>query len=165
FDYLLKAIPYVLERVPNARFVFAGEHRVVYEDFYQRCLPLIEAQKEHLVMLGLITDPRRMANFYAMCDVFALPSRTDCLASVQIEAMLCGTPVVATNIPGARQAVKRSKMGLLVTPRDEKALAEGIVRVLKQRHAYIRPYEEILATFDPMTSIIEYERLLQSMCR
>lgn len=165
FDYLLKAIPYVVEEVPNARFVFAGEHRVVYEDFYQRCLPLIEAQKERLVMLGLITDPRKMADFYAMCDVFALPSRTDCLASVQIEAMLCGTPVVATNIPGARQAVKRSGMGLLVTPRDEKALAEGIIKVLKERQAYVRPYEEILATFDPMTSILEYERLLQSMCR
>lgn len=164
FDYLLKAIPQVVERMPNARFVFAGEHRVVYERFYQRCLPLIERYRPYLVMLGLITDPQQMANFYALCDVFALPSRSDCLASVQIEAMLAGTPVVATDIPGARQAVLRSGMGRLVEPHSERALAEGLIEVLNRREAYLRPYEEILATFDPQASIVQYERLLQSMC-
>jgi glycosyltransferase involved in cell wall biosynthesis len=164
FDYLLKAIPHVVERLPNTHFVFAGEHRVAYERFYQRCLSLIEAQKAHVMMLGLITDPRKMANFYAMCDAFVLPSRTDCLASVQIEAMLSGAPVVATNIPGARQAVLRSGMGLLVEPRNERALAEGLIEVLSHRDAYVRPHEEILAVFDPDESIVQYEQLLQSMC-
>ncbi|TEU08071.1 MAG: glycosyltransferase [Anaerolineales bacterium] len=46
-----------------------------------------------------------------MCDVFALPSRTDCFPSVQIEAMMCGTPVVATNILGAREVVRVTGMG------------------------------------------------------
>jgi glycosyltransferase involved in cell wall biosynthesis len=115
-------------------------------------------------MLGLLTDSRDMARFYALCDAFVLPSRTDCLASVQVEAMLCGTPVVATDIPGARQAVKRSGMGLLVRPRDERALAEGLVRLLRHRQEYARSYDQVLAAFDPEACIVEYEELLQSLC-
>ncbi|NLD42833.1 MAG: glycosyltransferase family 4 protein, partial [Chloroflexi bacterium] len=130
FDYLLQAIPLVRERHPDVKFVYAGETRVVYERFYERCLPLLEAQRDHVLELGLITDPQRMADYYALCDVFVLPSRTDCLASVQVEAMLSGTPVVATNIPGAREVVKATGMGLLVPPRDERALAEGLTKVL-----------------------------------
>ncbi len=62
-------------------------------------------------MLGLIVERQELADFYAMCDVFALPSRTNCFPSVQIEAMMCGTPVVATNIPGAREVVRVTGMG------------------------------------------------------
>jgi glycosyltransferase involved in cell wall biosynthesis len=164
FDYLLRAIPLVREQLPDAHFVFAGEYRVVYERFYERCRPLIEAQREHLTMLGLLTDPQRMAAFYAMCDVFALPSRTDCLPSVQVEAMLSGTPVVATDIPGARQAVMRSGMGLLVAPHDEVSLARGLVEVLRNREQYVRTREHVLSVFDPEETITQYERLLQSMC-
>ncbi len=160
FDYLLEAIPLVRERVPGATFVFAGETRVVYERFFERCRPLLEAQREHVIELGLLTDPQRMADFYAMCDVFALPSRTDCLASVQVEAMLSGTPVVATDIPGAREVVRVTGMGRLVAPRDARALAEGLVEVLLHPEPYRCPYEHIAGIFDTARSIADYEALL-----
>lgn len=163
FDYLLKAVPHVLERMPNVKFAYAGDHNVVYEDFFGRWRHLWHANNEHMVMLGLITDQQKLANFYAMCDVFALPSRTDCFPSVQIEAMLCGTPVVAGNIPGARQVVERSKMGLLVEPRNEVALAGGLLEVLSHPGDYIRPRDEMHSLYDPEKSVSEYERLFQSM--
>jgi len=46
------------------------------------------------------------------------PSRIDCFPSAQVEAMLLGTPVVCTNIPGARCVVRATKMGKLVEPRN-----------------------------------------------
>ena len=104
-----------------------------------------------------------MASFYAMCDVFALPSRTDCLASVQIEAMLCGTPVVTTNIPGAREVVKVTGMGRLVEAHSERALADGLLEVLANPQDYVKPYEHIRAIFSTDKSISAYESLLQSM--
>jgi glycosyltransferase involved in cell wall biosynthesis len=165
FDYLLEAIPHILARVPNCKFAFAGETHVVYERFYQRCLPLIEANRERIFTLGLITDPRRLANFYAMCDVFALPSRSDCFASVQVESMLCGTPVVATDIPGAREVVKVTGMGRLVAPRDAYALAEGLITVIQERQRYRRSRAEIAAIFDVEKAISDYEQLLASLAR
>ena len=165
FDYLLEAIPHILARVPNCKFAFAGETHVVYERFYQRCLPLIEANRQHLITLGLITDPRRLANFYAMCDVFALPSRSDCFASVQVESMLCGTPVVATDIPGAREVVKVTGMGRLVAPRDAYSLAEGLINVIQDRQRYLRSRAEIAAVFDVEKAIGNYEDLLNRLIR
>lgn len=165
FDYLLQAIPLVRERHPDVKFVYAGETRVVYERFYERCLPLLEAQRDHVLELGLITDPQRMADYYALCDVFVLPSRTDCLASVQVEAMLSGTPVVATNIPGAREVVKATGMGLLVPPRDERALAEGLTKVLDDPAAYQRSYEQITGVFNTAKSIVDYEALFERLVR
>jgi glycosyltransferase involved in cell wall biosynthesis len=163
FDYLLQAMPLVRERFPSAVFVYAGETRVVYERFYERCLPLIEAQRDHIVELGLITDSQRMANFYALCDVFTLPSRTDCLASVQVEAMLSGTSVVATNIPGARQVVRMTGMGRLVEPHNPQALAQGLIAVLSDRDAYVKPVEMIRTIFDVEASLEAYEALFRRL--
>jgi glycosyltransferase involved in cell wall biosynthesis len=163
FDYLLRAVPEIIRTNPGAHFVYAGEHQVAYEDFYEKCRPLLDANREHVTFVGLIRDPQRLANFYAMCDVFALPSRTDCFPSVQIEAMLCGAPIVVTDIPGAREPVRRTGMGTIVRPRDPQALADGIRDVLGERSRYVRSREEIHSVFDPVRSIDAYEELIASL--
>ena len=111
--------------MPNVKFAYAGDHKVVYEDFFDRWRAPMEANREHLIMMGLITDPQKLANFYGMCDVFALPSRTDCFPSVQIEALLCGTPVVATDIPGAREVVRVTEMGTLGRTTEREGARRG----------------------------------------
>lgn len=163
FDFLLKAIPYVLERIPNVKFIYAGEAHVVYEAFFEKWRHLVERWKDYIIMLGLLRDAQKVANFYAMCDVLALPSRTDCFPMVQVEAMMCGTPVVATDIPGLRVPVQLTGMGRLVRPQDEQALAEGIVDVLNHRQHYYRSRQEIEAVFKLQKTLDEYERLLQSL--
>lgn len=163
FDFLLKSIPYVLERMPDVRFVYAGEVNVVYESFFEKWRHLVERWKDYVIMLGLLNDPQKVANFYAMCDVLALPSRTDCFPMVQVEAMLCGTPTVATDIPGLRVPVRMTGMGRLVRPQDERALADGLVEVLQNRQHYVKNRAEIAALFHLEKTIDAYERLFQSL--
>jgi glycosyltransferase involved in cell wall biosynthesis len=163
FDFLLQAFPLVKARVPGAKLLFAGETNVVYERFWARCRPLIERHRADLVTLGLLRDRQRLARFHAMCDVFALPSRTDAFAAVQAEAMLCGTPVVAADIPGAREVVRLTGMGRLVRPRDPGALAEGLLEVLGDRQVFVKDHAAVRAVFDPEQSVSEYEALLRDM--
>lgn len=161
FDYLLQAIPLVRTEIPEAMFLYAGERFVVYERFYQRWEHLIKANEEAILFMGLVRRRQRLANFLAMCDLFVLPSRTDCFPSVQIEAMLCGTPVVCADIPGAREAVKATGMGCLVPPHNPQALARGIVELLEDSSPYPRTRERIREVFNTERSISQYETLLK----
>ena len=47
-----------------------------------------------------------------------------------LEAMACGRPVVTTDTPGCREAVSHGKNGLLVPPRDARALADAIMALV-----------------------------------
>jgi glycosyltransferase involved in cell wall biosynthesis len=160
FDFLLQAVPLVLAHVPDAHFVFAGDAEIAYERFYDRCRALVEEYEGSLTRLGLLRDPQQMADFYAMCDVFVLPSRSDSFAAVQVEALLSGTPLVATDIPGAREVVRETGAGRLVAPRDPAALAGGIVEVLRNPGRYRPTLGAVRAVFDPDRSIGRYEELM-----
>jgi glycosyltransferase involved in cell wall biosynthesis len=154
FDRLLEAIPALVEREPRVHLLYAGQP-MPYERFYQRCRPLLDRHVDRVTELGLLTDRRRLAAFYAMCDVVAVPSRTDCWAAVQVEAMRCGTPVVTSDIPGAREAVRLGGMGRLVPSGDVPALAAALADTLaapRDGHGGERP-------FDPERAIDAYEAL------
>ena len=161
FDYFLKGIPLVLKVFPDTIFLFAGETNVDYENFYQKCLPLIEKNKKHIKLLGLIRSRQKMANFYNLLDVFVISSRNDCFPSTQIEAMLCGTPVICTNIPGAREVVRKTNMGVLVKPCNYQSLAAGIIEVLGNRRRYLKFQSKANEVFDWKQSVEKYERLFE----
>jgi glycosyltransferase involved in cell wall biosynthesis/ubiquinone/menaquinone biosynthesis C-methylase UbiE len=163
FDYLLQALPEIREAYPEAHLVYAGEQNVVYDNFYERCQPLIEAQQEHITFLGLIRDPQKMANFYGMCDLFVLPSRTDMMALVQVEAMLCGTPVVATDIPGARVVVRETGFGQLAPPRDPHGLAQTIIVTLRERERYHPSPAPVRQIFNTERTLNQYEGLIERL--
>lgn len=64
-----------------------------------------------------------------------LPSRAESLGMVLIEALACGTPVVATRCGGPEDIVN-DRVGVLVSPEDPEALARGIEHVLDHRASY-----------------------------
>jgi glycosyltransferase involved in cell wall biosynthesis/SAM-dependent methyltransferase len=163
FDYLLQAIPLVRAQMPDAHFVYAGEINVVYESFFEGCRQMLEQQKDAVSVLGLIRDPQQMANFYALCDVFALPSRTDCFPSVQIESLLSGTSLVTTDIPGAREVVQVTGMGRLVAPHDPVALAEGLIETLRNHEVYRPTREAVRLIFNTEQSLYAYESLMEQL--
>ncbi|MBN1966103.1 MAG: glycosyltransferase family 4 protein, partial [Anaerolineae bacterium] len=113
-DLLIRSLDVINTRYSNACIVFAGEYDIKYEDTWERHQPLVQTYQEQLVFLGMIDDMQELANFYAACDVFVLPSDTECFALAQVEAMLCGAPVVMTDIRGGRVPVRETGMGKLV---------------------------------------------------
>ena len=163
FDYLLQAIPLVRKSFPNAHLIFAGDSNVIYDNFYKQCLPYIEPVREHFTNLGLIHDPQKMANFYAMCDLFVQPSRTDMLGLTQVEAMLSGTPVIASDIPGARVVIKETGFGKLSPAGQPDILADTICQVIQNRNQYCPTRESVRRIFSTERSLSQYQMLLEGL--
>jgi glycosyltransferase involved in cell wall biosynthesis len=164
-DLLIRALEVVHRAYPNARVVFAGQHLIPYESFWNRHRELAERYRDYLVFLGVVSTPQAMADFYAACDVLALTSNTECFALVQVEAMLCGTPVVMTDTPGGRVPVQLTGMGLLAPREDWRAIGEAIVEVLRHRERYVRPHDEIARLFSLEETITRYEQLFRLHAR
>ena len=106
-----------------------------------------------------------MTSFFRAIDVITVPSlnSTESFGLVQVEAMLAGTPSVASGLPGVRQPVLQTGMGEVVPVGDAAALGDAIVRVLRERPRYVRPREEIAGRFSTQRTVEEYEALFEDL--
>ena len=165
-EILLNALPRVMEVHPDARVLFAGQYRnVMGEDAYaQRLAPLFRQYEDRWEFLGVL-NPLQMATFYPNLDVIVVPSlnSTETFGLVQVEAMLCGTPSIASDLPGVRQPVLQTGMGEVVPVGDSEALAAAILRIVNNRQQYVRPQEEIVARFSTERTAEEYEALFERL--
>lgn len=159
FDILFAAIPLVIKHIPSVRFVFAGETNIPYENFYIQQKDLVFKNRQYLEFKGKLNE-QEMAKFYRQCDIFVIPSRSDCFPSVGVEAMLSGVPLVVTDIAGARQQVKMTGMGSIVKSSDPVSLANGIVQVLTKKKAYSKKREKVIQFFDYEKTLGSYKRIL-----
>ena len=125
YCYLLEAAPGVLAQQPQTKFVLVGDGEL---------RGALEQQATALGLTGAVifAGPRQnTGDFYRIMDVFVLPSLWEGLPTVVLEAMVCGTPVVATDIPGTRELVEAGRTGLLCRPRDPGGLAEALSAALR----------------------------------
>jgi glycosyltransferase involved in cell wall biosynthesis len=113
---------------PEARLLVAGDfERVAGGSVVDRVREEVRGDPR-IRLLGFLEE-ERLADFYASLDVFCLPSvnSLEAFGIVQIEAMLAGVPVVASDLPGVRVAVQRTGAGCIVPPAQPNALASAIV--------------------------------------
>lgn len=164
-ELLIQALEVINQKYPNARVVFAGEYDIKYEDTWERQQHLVEKYKSQLIFLGLIRDKQTLADFYAACDVIVLPSDTECFALVQVEAMLCGTPMVMTDIPGGRVPVTVTGMGRLAKQGDSHSIGEAVVEVLDNPDKYVKSREEIREIFSFEQTVNHYEAVFRQHAR
>jgi glycosyltransferase involved in cell wall biosynthesis len=123
---LIKAIPKVLTRIPNACFVFAGA-----ENFspYMRLLNQLKIGKDNYRYLGYV-PASKLALLYNTASVYTAPSFEDSLGIRILEAMSCQKPVVASDIGGVHEIISHNQNGLLIKPGDANALANNIIDLL-----------------------------------
>ena len=165
-EYLVQALPQVLEHVPQARVLYVGTYKnVVGEEKYAaRILPLIDELKDHWSLLGNLS-PVEMTAFFKTCEVLVMPSlnSTEAFGLVQVEAMSCGTPVVATDLPGVRVPVKTSGMGRVVPLADAGAIAQAILDILAEPERFRGNYEETKHRYSPDVIAAGYESLFEDI--
>lgn len=164
-EYLFEAMPKILAQYPNAFILHAGPREAIGEAGYVRKIePLVEQYRNHYLHVGTL-NAEQMALFFSCCDVHVLPSinSTETFGLVQVEAALCGTPSVASALPGVRMPTQMTGMGLTTPPKDSAALAENILKVLNNREQYVRPRGPIAEMFSPHTTAAKYEELFSKL--
>jgi glycosyltransferase involved in cell wall biosynthesis len=142
FAHLLRAIP----SVGGAQFIIAGAGPL---EGSLRGLAAAHCIDDRVRFVGLVRDPARL---YPALDLLVIPSLVEGVPLVLLEAMAAGVPVVASDLPGIREALGRPVAGRLVPAGDEAALAAGIRRALEDRGESKR-----LAAIAQSRAILEYD--------
>ncbi|HEX6463187.1 MAG TPA: glycosyltransferase [Vicinamibacterales bacterium] len=123
--HLIEAAAIVVPKVPDARFVIAGEGELraaLERQIRERGL------EKHVFLAGFRPD---ILSVHKAFDIFVMSSVTEGLGTSLLDAMACGKPVVATTAGGMPEVVVDGTTGLLVPPRDHEALAGAIVSLLR----------------------------------
>jgi glycosyltransferase involved in cell wall biosynthesis len=163
-EYLAQALPRVLERYPQARVLVVGPYQnVVGEERYaRRVMALVEPLQEHWSFLGVIS-PAEMTAFFQESEVTVLPSlnSTESFGMVQVESLVCNTPVIASDLPGVRVPVSQTGSGLVVPVADAEALAQAILNVLEDPDRYRGEPEALTRLSTPAAVAEEYEKIFE----
>jgi len=129
-----------LADLPDARLLIAGSGPMRAE------LERVAVEKgvaSRVRFLGEIAHDA-LTDAYRAADIFVLASSREGWANVLLEAMACGTPVVATNVNGTPEVLQDPKLGVLVQERSAPALAQAIkqLRALSPDRRAVRTYAE-----------------------
>ena len=88
---------------------------------------------KNIEFLGYIPN-KRLPIYYNQADVFVLPSCSEGMSNVILEAMACGLPVIATSVGGNPELVENGKTGLLIPPENVDALYNSLMKLLQDEN-------------------------------
>lgn len=158
-DVLIRAYEILCKSRQDIELVIGGDYmNIAGGSIYPQLRKYVEDHKLNRVkFLGKISE-NKMEEFYSALDVMTLPSinRLEAFGMVQIEAMLCGTPVVASDLPGVRTIVANTGMGEIAKRGDAVDLAEKIAMVIDNPQKYMVSKEKVLELYGNERVINEY---------
>lgn len=127
-DRILQALPAVQRACGRVRFLIAGkgDDRARLE-----AMARVFGVAHAVTFAGFVPD-EELADHYRLADVFVMPSTGEGFGIVFLEAMACGTPVLAGNCDGSVDALDGGRLGRLVDPTEVDLIANGIIALLKQ---------------------------------
>jgi glycosyltransferase involved in cell wall biosynthesis len=137
-EYLVQAIKKLNRH--DIEIVFAGPYGkdVAGENpYYEHIVSLLDKSGIPYTFLGNL-EGGRLGAFYKAIDILTLPSinQTEAFGIVQAEALMTGTPVIASNLPGVRVPIQKTGMGIIVEPKNSNDLADAVRAILAKPSNY-----------------------------
>lgn len=161
-ECLVNAIPLILERHPNVKFILKGAGPL--ETYLKSLVKKLDVS-QNVRFVGLVPY-NEMAQYLEASDIYVSTCFVDSTSVSLLEAMACGLPPVVTDIPGNTEWIKNGRNGLLYPPKDFAALAEKIVQLIEnptQRKLYGQRCNQIIklkATWEK--SVAEVEKIYKA---
>ncbi len=133
--YLMEAMPDVLRSYPNARVLAIGEARreALLKELHTLADDL--GIREKVSFLGQVPNDQ-MPFYYNAADVFVLPTLTEGMGIVFIEAAACNCPIIGTAVGGVVDIMKNLPRGIPVPPRTPEAISRAIKKVFERPEYY-----------------------------
>jgi glycosyltransferase involved in cell wall biosynthesis len=122
--YLLQAMPLVAEKISDIKLIIAGRGENIEQYFPPNYNP------KHYEILNRFIQDDEVASLFERSAAVILPYIEASQSGVAAVAYSMGTPVIASNIGGLSEMIRHEQDGLLVEPRDARALADSIIRLL-----------------------------------
>lgn len=124
-EYLIGAIPSIIEKYPNTKLVLTGDGP--NKDNLEKLMKKLNLE-QHITFLGKQKD---IAKILRSSDLFVLPSKREAFGLVNAEAMISKLAVVATKVGGIPEIVKDGETGILVESENSIALSKAIVELIE----------------------------------
>lgn len=132
YEYLLDAVNLVIKKEPKVIFDIVGDGPL-REELVQMSLEL--GIEKFVVFHGYLNDADKKI---AKADIFVLPSLSEGMPCVLIEAMMMGKPIVATSVGGVPEMIEDGYNGFLVASKDSAALADKILCLLNDNNKAVQ---------------------------
>ena len=163
YRYFLEAAKEVLGQQSDVLFLLVGDGPLEKElKAFAEALGIAP----RVVFAGYRED---VAEMIALMDIFVLPSLNEGMGKVLVEAMAEGKPVVATKVGGVPELVSDNLTGILCPPKDSCAMAEAILKLLRDRELARRMGEEgrrrVYPRFDAKVMVEKIEGLYRELMR
>jgi len=157
------------ERDAPVHLAFAGPYGINVageNEYYLKIKKLLDKTNVNYEFLGNLSE-NQLTEFYRAIDVLVLPSinSTEAFGMVQAEAMLQGTPVIATDLPGVRVPIELTKMGILVPIENSRKLAKAMMKIINYRNRYSNDelIKKTRQIFDINKTYKFYEKILSKL--
>lgn len=124
-EYLAHAMPDIK---PQPKLLIIGRWRS--PSYRKKVMGLFQPYKDRVIDLGFVAD-QDMPGYFSLADVYVSPSLLEGFGLPIVEALACGTPVVAADSGSVAEVMGPG--GILVNPRDAKSLAEEISILLQDQ--------------------------------
>jgi glycosyltransferase involved in cell wall biosynthesis len=125
---LIAVVPEILAEFPATEFLLVGEDR----EHFERSLSADATVRAALRFTGDL-DPMGVAEAYREATIFTLPAYHEGMPMVLLEAMAAGLPVVCSNANAIPEVITDGVNGFLIEPGDREALADRLLRLLRDR--------------------------------
>lgn len=125
--YLLEAMPSVIAEFPNVKLMIVGSGSGQLQ--LEKSVNALRIGQN--VRFEGSVEHRKIAPYFQQCDIFCLPTLSEGFGTVLLEAMSCAKPIVATDVGGVPEVMHHGKSGLIVPPKESKALAQAIITLFQ----------------------------------
>ena len=160
-EYLLGGMPEVLKRLPQAKVLLVGDGPLKAH-LEKRVSSL--GLKERVIFTGFRSDIREILS---AIDLLVIPSLVEGFPMITLEAMAMAKPIIASDIPGIREQIRDGESGILVPPKDSRALAAAMLKILASNGAAenigLAARQTVEKKFSIKKMVMETERLYLSL--